>query len=498
MEGHKNGAARVRAIDNPRPLASFGSLERFVRVDADGADAAFPPMLLRIEHQPDDVGWVDPATLRVFAVDLETGECSLVANSAVNTEHRYAYAWIERPGTYGVIGLPAHPAILSAIRLFDHLAGGSASGAFGHLPNLVGPICRYILCGDPSGPYARDRGLASLPPPGRTGGDVCQRCLGLHAPPVRLPEAQLVRPRPPEVGFGDLVLPKPPGNGDLAFPSRGSPTPNTEIHRCTIGANPVQLTTTPAAEYGPAWSPDGKKIAFSSNRAGLFRIWVMTDSGASPTSLTGVPDSDDGWPAWSPGGERVAFVRSRAGDDDIWVVDYPTGLNPTRLTAHPGRDTHPSWRPLAAQLAFASDRAGRFGIWRMKDDGTDLKQPTGGPDSDDDWPAWSPAGTDIAFSRAHPSGSPSSYPTAGIWLMGPEASNPRPLTAGPAFDYAPAWSPDGERIAFIREHAAQERDEVWVMDRDGGNQSPVPHTAQVGNFLWGTRSVSWQVLATSP
>ena len=80
------------------------------------------------------------------------------------------------------------------------------------------------------------------------------------------------------------------------------------------GSNPVNLTNNPAYDGQPAWSPDGTRIAFTSDRDGRLGIYVMNADGSNPAHLTNNPASRDSDPAWSPDGKRIAFVSYRDGN----------------------------------------------------------------------------------------------------------------------------------------------------------------------------------------
>ena len=110
------------------------------------------------------------------------------------------------------------------------------------------------------------------------------------------------------------------------------------------GGNVQQLTDDPPWDWDPAWSPDGTRIAFYSDRDGDEDIYVMDADGGNVRQLT----DDPGWdwdPAWSPDGTRIAFVSDRDGDWDIYVMDADGG-NVLQLTDDPGRDWAPAWSPV--------------------------------------------------------------------------------------------------------------------------------------------------------
>jgi TolB protein len=113
------------------------------------------------------------------------------------------------------------------------------------------------------------------------------------------------------------------------------------------GGNVRQLTDDPGSawDYHPAWSPDGSRIAFASNRDGDDDIYVMDADGRNVRQLTDVPLWFERSPVWSPDGTRIAFVSDRDYDYDIYVMDADGG-NVRQLTDDPGRDTSPVWSPV--------------------------------------------------------------------------------------------------------------------------------------------------------
>ena len=76
----------------------------------------------------------------------------------------------------------------------------------------------------------------------------------------------------------------------------------------------------PKMAYWPTWSPDGRRIAFTSNRDGNYEIYIMNADGTGQSNVTNHPASDN-YPAWSPDGHKLAFISNRGGGYDIYVVD---------------------------------------------------------------------------------------------------------------------------------------------------------------------------------
>lgn len=161
-----------------------------------------------------------------------------------------------------------------------------------------------------------------------------------------------------------------------------------------VATNPVQDTLM-LPDWYPAWSPDGRKIAFASIRAYTWfyapgandDIYVMNPDGTGVTRLTDSP-IDESWPAWSPDGRRLAFERRFTSGAKILLMNAD-GSGVTQLTTGPGNDFQPSWSPDGTKIAFASDRDGNWEIYVINADGMGLTRLTNDP-RDDLTPAWAP------------------------------------------------------------------------------------------------------------
>jgi len=114
----------------------------------------------------------------------------------------------------------------------------------------------------------------------------------------------------------------------------------------------------------PQFSPDGKKIAFSSARSGNAEIWVCDHEGRNPVKLTSFNGPTLGSPRWSPDSRWIAFDSAKAGNSDIYVISADGG-QPRRLTAGLSNNVRPSWSRYGRWIYFGSDRSGDSQIWKV-------------------------------------------------------------------------------------------------------------------------------------
>ena len=260
---------------------------------------------------------------------------------------------------------------------------------------------------------------------------------------------------------------------------------NTEIYLMdSDGGNQQNLTNNPASDHSPSWSPDGKRIVFVSDRAGhakdgihgrpTYEIYVIDADGSNPQNLTN-HRGDDGSPSWSPDGKRIVFSSDRdQGRDDphnseIYVMDADGG-NQQNLTNSPHEDQYPSWSPDGKRIVFSSSREGHFRnilritdeIYVMDADGGNEQRLT--ENRNNDWqPVWSPDGERIAFS----SDTKGDVRIFDIYVMDADGGNLQNLTNHHTWNGSPSWSPNSERIVF---HSFRDGNtEIYVMDADGGN-----------------------------
>jgi Tol biopolymer transport system component/DNA-binding winged helix-turn-helix (wHTH) protein len=143
-----------------------------------------------------------------------------------------------------------------------------------------------------------------------------------------------------------------------------------------VGRAPEDLIASTREDLNPTYSPDGRRIAFESDRSGVINVWVCDADGSNPVQVTAFK-SYTGTPSWSPDGRNLAFDSVDGGDWNIYVIDAEGGL-PRRLTSEPSDDFRPAWSRDGRWIYFASDRSGRAQIWRLPSGGGPAVQVTRG------------------------------------------------------------------------------------------------------------------------
>ena len=197
---------------------------------------------------------------------------------------------------------------------------------------------------------------------------------------------------------------------------------NTDIFIAdSDGKRARALVPSSSLDYNASYSPDGRWIIFTSHRSGPAKIYRVRLNGSGLEQLTDGPAFDD-QAALSPNGKTLAFVSSRSGQADVWTLDLAT-RKLFNVTRHPAGDFRPAWSPDGRWLAFSSDR-----------------DPTHGACPNTTLPGPGPFVTP-------------QYD--GVYIVHPDGSAIRRISAPSEIAGTPHWSPNGNRIAFWAGDPAQ-------------------------------------------
>lgn len=257
----------------------------------------------------------------------------------------------------------------------------------------------------------------------------------------------------------------PGANGKIAFtaPYKGTAQIWTMNEN---GAGRTRLTGPARANFHPGFTSDGKKMVFiATSEAGVNQIYMMNTDGNLRTRVT-TGSRSFGDPAISPDGKWIVAAGWKGTNPkNLWLV-RADGTGAKRFTEAPGDDLGPSFSPDGKSVVWTRFREdGTSDILVKNLDGTGAKQLTSGT-GDDKGPSYSPDGTKIVFT--HMVGNKN---TGRLWIMNADGTGRSKRTDNPdgtMFDHA-IWSPDGTKIAFIRErdsvHAVAD---LFVISAAGG------------------------------
>ncbi len=245
----------------------------------------------------------------------------------------------------------------------------------------------------------------------------------------------------------------------------------------------VQVTWDGGNKGCPSVSPDGLRIAYTTERDAL---WVMDWDGKNKVQLCSNATADR--TSWSPDGTRVAYVNDTICGEDIWIAGVTDGTCvpvvdstvPTAYPATPYLDWSVTDRLLFAAISCSGPSCDQIPLYTIVPDGTglDTLATTG------DWASWSPDGSEIVLSRC-----------GNIYRANVDGSGEIQLTAT-GLDWAPSWSPDGTRIAFNRDG------DLWIMNAaDGSGQQRLTTGFMDVQPSWAALSRNpdeWIVFSASP
>jgi TolB protein len=228
-----------------------------------------------------------------------------------------------------------------------------------------------------------------------------------------------------------------------------------DLHRAVS----INVTRSPEQDSTPAWSPDGRRIAFVSQRDRNYEIYMLDLTTGRSVNLSNSRDTVDREAAWSAGGTLVAFTTLVASGRDVSIVDLATGDKRVLLPDSDMADAMPQWSPDGRHIAFQTYERGQWrveimdfetgDIWRVSEDAVPGQRT-----------AWSPDGTLLAFVGAVGADASS------IFIADVAAQTVQRMTFFSQNDHDPAWSPDGTRIVFTASPFIGQED-ISVLTVDG-------------------------------
>lgn len=295
----------------------------------------------------------------------------------------------------------------------------------------------------------------------------------------------VITPPPPNAGMSAATpsptllpaLPATPTPDSPATTTTPVPTP-TPLPPTAVPTATATATARPTAGAAPPPAPSPTpggvtgELLYASNKDGRWAIYSLRADGTGERRLTD-PAANNYNGVWSPDGRTIAFVSERDGNQEVYLMGAD-GSGQRRLTNAPGADEAPAWSPDGSSLAFVSDREGGVrAIYFMDREGGNLLRIIDAPA---ERPAWSRAGT-LAFVR------PVSGASA-IFVVGLDTLQIRNLTPSGAQDDAPAYSPDGARLAFTSGPGGGDR-QIAVANADGsGRRALTERGANDNNPIW--------------
>jgi tRNA A-37 threonylcarbamoyl transferase component Bud32 len=272
---------------------------------------------------------------------------------------------------------------------------------------------------------------------------------------------------------GRLVFFRNPGSHNLS---------DNEIYTYDIQRGvATRLTNNAFNDWIPRWSPDGQRIAFTSNRDNdnpqNYDVWVMNADGSNPQRYIATGAWDE-YAAWSPLDDGQIAIATTA--DNNSEIHFGTGSNLHRLTFNTVRDEWPTWSPDGGRIAHSNYQFDKGDIF-VTDVSTSESKWLYGTEGDDNQPAWSPDGRWIVFVRR----SNEKDAFGQLVLILADGASPSRLTE--AYASNPAWSPDSEWIVFVRgldsngNGELDEKDEtdLWAIQPASGSLIPLVQAAGV-------------------
>ena len=253
---------------------------------------------------------------------------------------------------------------------------------------------------------------------------------------------------------------------------------------------PRQMTAGGFRDLDPVISPDGNKLAFSSNRTGNFDIYVFDYKTSGTYQLTESP-KDDRYPAWSPDSKRVLFTSRRTGNGDVFEVSATDRSGALQLTDQDTLEEYASYSGDGGMVLMA--RSVKRGLLRREMNVVTVPRTSAGSTgnilTEGDEPRFSPDGKYIVFVSRRTKNND-------IWRMTTSGTLQTQLTSSPKDDENPCFSPDGKQIVFTSNRTGNF--DIYVMDADGSNvRQLTSHDDHETQPCWSRENYIYYVRKTS-
>jgi len=259
-----------------------------------------------------------------------------------------------------------------------------------------------------------------------------------------------------------------------------------------VGNVSLRLTQGNGSNIQPAFSPDGKKIVFISNRDGNREIYLMNRDGSGQQRLTRTVDIQEDLPNFSLDGTQILYGGTSGGQEDLYLMRV-NGSEVINLTNTPDRsEGRGRFSPSGQYIVYDSDVSGNWEIHiaKLTADGlSNMVQLTRRPDFRNRLPSFSPLGDVIIFRSELISGG---MEGSGIHMIRPDGTGLVSLASGER-DFFPSISPDGQTILFLSDRNGSS--EIYYADLDGNNMARLTYDNKLQDYAVFDPSGAWIVYA---
>jgi Tol biopolymer transport system component len=240
----------------------------------------------------------------------------------------------------------------------------------------------------------------------------------------------------------------------------------------TSAASPIrQLTSTSSTNVRPVWSPDGKRIAYQSNRDGSYHIYVMDTDGGNTKQISSGAEIDDRHPTWSPDGSAIAVDSGDATHREIFIIDVSSQRR-TQVTKSGAIASFPSWSPDGKRIGYYVYDAGTMDVWMSARDGSGTARITTQLASEKNNQCtfachsvrWSPDSSRIAFSDGD---------LSRVLVMSAvtPSSSPQAISPDGERSHFPVFLANGQ-VIYVTEHLSMDQSwtDLWLQQPDASAQ----------------------------